>query len=707
MPPFSPGQLIGKYRIAGVLGRGGTGVVYLAEDQTLGRQVALKVIDRAVTAGKDFEGRFRQEARLVAALSHPNIIAIHSLERIDGEVAIDMPFIRRGSLANAEQSGAFRLQQVLAVVRDVLDALACCHQAGIVHRDVKPSNILLSDDGRALLSDFGLAKILAAHQRDTMRSTHSGIFLGTPRYAPPEAWDDGAATPAWDIYSVGAMLYEAVAGTAPYEAATPLSLVRQFVERPAPPLASVVADASPQLAELVDAMLARNPEERPQHAHEVVAALSDVPELESDSAGGGSSVTLIDPIPRSTRTSRRLAPSKRLRRLAVWGAIALAGVLLLVSGLLWTERAPEVDLGAAASPGGPPTGLRVFDAFEPASEETWPNHWLMQPGAEPNTFSVLAFEGTHLWFLNASSSDDVLTLDGHWAEYTDESARVFRHGIVWGSGRWLSNGRDMMVDLEFWCELDGMQWKRPLVLKEAAEPITGADFIGRWESAAYMQPLVYNELAPRGLPWVEAMEESFFVPIRQHGEAPFLHAGAGAIEIDGALDEPAWRVALSEEEGAGDGLTGRGGDPRSKLLLRYSEDGLYLGVRLQQAVDSPTLHVALITEYVIPMADAPRRSVLAGLDGIRAYRCTVGGRPVDWECSWQTACAISNDVFEAELFVPFESIEGGAPHPGARWRINCAVREGDAPDTEPVSWWGASQTESVEHGALLSFEPKE
>ncbi|HOH32159.1 MAG TPA: serine/threonine-protein kinase, partial [Candidatus Hydrogenedentes bacterium] len=164
------GSILGKYHILTQLGRGGMGVVYLAEDTTLRRQIALKVLDQSITSTPHFESRFLQEARLVASLNHPNIVPIHALEQINGEWILEMPYIEGGSLMDAEARGTLDLRQMLKCVRDVLLALAVCHEAGIIHRDVKPSNILLDNQCRGMLSDFGLAKLLSLRQRDSLDS---------------------------------------------------------------------------------------------------------------------------------------------------------------------------------------------------------------------------------------------------------------------------------------------------------------------------------------------------------------------------------------------------------------------------------------------------------------------------------------------------------------------------------------------------------
>ncbi|MBI3176596.1 MAG: serine/threonine protein kinase, partial [Chloroflexi bacterium] len=260
MIALGPGATFGKYRILRVVGRGGMGLVYLAEDQDLCRQIALKVLHRGFAADEDFIHRFRQEARTIAGLKHPNIVPVHALDLIGDDLAIAMDFIEGGTLAGSKLS----LQEALRYLGDILEALAWCHDKGIVHRDVKPNNILISPLGNALLSDFGLAKLLADfHASSVVTWASSGLFVGTPMYAPPEAWEGAEPTAAWDLYSVGTVLFEAIAGRLPYDAQTPLALIKQMIERPAPRLAELAPDISPELGELVDGLLRPDPLARP------------------------------------------------------------------------------------------------------------------------------------------------------------------------------------------------------------------------------------------------------------------------------------------------------------------------------------------------------------------------------------------------------------------------------------------------------------
>lgn len=300
----------------------------------------------------------------MAGLEHPNIVPIHSFERLGDDLAIDMAYVAGGSLADAEESGRIRLNGVMQCAAQVLRALAACHASGIVHRDVKPSNILIADDGRALLSDFGLARLVAAHHKDAMRSSaSSGFFLGTPRYAPPESWAGEEPTPAWDVYSMGVVLFEAAASRPPYDADSPLELIKQMTQAAPPALLDTADGASPELDSLVSAMMSPNAAERPQSAHEVLERLPGIPEFGPDTAGKASTVVQVTPLRK--RSSYAPAGRKMERNLHCWDRCngARRGGARAVHGQLVDGR----TVSAHAGWGGqhrercPPTGARRMD----------------------------------------------------------------------------------------------------------------------------------------------------------------------------------------------------------------------------------------------------------------------------------------------------------------------------------------------------------
>ena len=722
-------QKFGKYRILREIGRGGMGVVYLAEDETLGRHVALKVLHRAVTARQDFEHRFRLEARTIARLNHPNVVQIHALEQVDEDLAIDMAYVEGGSLADAEQAGRLEARQAVAYVRDVLLALACCHEAGIVHRDVKPSNILLSPDGRALLSDFGLAKLLAEYQTDTITSSTSNLILGTPRYAPPESWDACEPAPAWDVYSVGMVLFEAIESATPYDADTPLALMKQMLERPIPRLRDTREDISEELGDLVERMLQRDPGMRPQDAGEALELLQKAPESRGDA---GANVALA-PRRRPRRFRRRVVRNGSRPTVRAWPAkttvrrvlgMAIAALALIAIGYVtYSTLFPGVQREEGANTGlqemsavsigaepNPESGL-VFDAVDLQTQAVWPAHWMMRQlstsdgqNSSPIEWQVIAWESTHLWFLSAKVlPDNTLAFDGHWAEYTDTSARVFRYGSLAGTGRWYRPGEDLTVSLTFQSGQDGSTWSRSFSLKRSASAVEASAYLADMESADYIQPILYNELAPRNVPWLRAFETEMLGRGPRRAIVAGLHPEFGSIHVDGRLDEPAWKNALhhNNEEGA---LPGKPEDSGSALSFRYSGESLFVGVHAGGVLNEPRLVISLQNGFSLPMGSSPRWSVQVEDGKIVASRHVRGARELPWECHWQVATRASEDAWEAEIVIPFADLDDSiAPRPGRRWRLNCTVENGQGEGGPRVIRWGAEKISELEHGAVLVF----
>jgi len=686
------------------------GVVYLAEDTTLGRRVALKVLDRTLTSAPDFEERFRQEARLVAGLDHPHIVQVHAFERIGPDLAIDMAYIEGGSLADAEETGRIRTDQVLRSAVDVLGALASCHAAGVIHRDVKPSNILLAGDGRALLSDFGLARLVAAHHADAMQSTaSSGFFLGTPRYAPPESWDGREPSPAWDVYSVGTVLYEAVASRTPYDADNPFVLIKQMTEQAVPRLADVTEHVSKELSDLVAAMLAHDPEDRPADAGDALRQLANVPEM-GEHAGGKPS-TIVQILPARVRRAHRPFRRSAKARVAVAGGVTLAVALAAAAGIYWlAASAGRPVAGGEPAATAPPQPMAaasyvVFDTTDPRAQTSWPGHWLMARAEEPDAWTVLAGADTHLWFLRAvPDGGDRLAFEGHWAEYMDESARVFRHGTLEGSGDWRKAWGTMAVTLKFRSAADGFRWHRSFLLHAAEEPFTETAFVQRFERAGHVQRLVYGELLPRGLSWAASVESGFLAPRAGRMVVPFL-SRTPAMRVDGRLDEAAWRPVVSRDEGVLGTLASRLGSGGGQLLLRYDDEALYVGIRADTAAADATMSLALLTGFGVPVGHSARWGVRMEAGAIVSHWRTVGGRELPWDGAWQGACLDIQGRYEAEVCVPFDSV-GGGPGPTDRWRVNCAVATGGAGDAQPVARWGSEATKAAEHGAIVVFGPR-
>jgi eukaryotic-like serine/threonine-protein kinase len=267
----------GRYELRAELGRGGFGAVFRGYDRTLGRDVAIKIVSFEHLVQPDAAmARFRQEARAVAAFNHPNIVTAHDFGEHDGAAYLVMELITGGSLADeqarARISGDGRLPvgRVRAVADQVCAGLDAAHSAGIVHRDLKPANIMLSaSTGAAKIVDFGIVWV----ERES-RLTRDGDHIGTLRYAAPEQLDTGAVDGRSDLYSLGCVLYELLAGRSPYRAETPADWISAHLSAVPAPLRSIRPDVSEGLAALIHQMLAKEPAQRPASAAAARAALN-------------------------------------------------------------------------------------------------------------------------------------------------------------------------------------------------------------------------------------------------------------------------------------------------------------------------------------------------------------------------------------------------------------------------------------------------
>ncbi len=275
-PRGSSGQLgpgvdrIGRHQIQGELGRGGMGVVYRAFDLELRRPVAIKMVLHAGQAGEQALRRFAREAQANARLRHPNIVAVHEVGDEGGTPYLVMDLIEGEGLDVELRRGPLAPRRAAALGRDLARALDAAHQAGIVHRDVKPANVLLDRQGHPYLTDFGLARETAA---EASGLTRTGAFIGTPGYAPPEqvAGELAMIGPGSDVYALGAVLYHALGGRAPFEGDTAVNVIVRSMREDAEPLSRVRPEVHVDLETIVHRCLEKDPARRYASA----AALAD------------------------------------------------------------------------------------------------------------------------------------------------------------------------------------------------------------------------------------------------------------------------------------------------------------------------------------------------------------------------------------------------------------------------------------------------
>jgi serine/threonine-protein kinase len=339
--------LAGRYRLERELGRGGMATVYLAQDLRHDRRVALKVLHPELGLGTGPE-RFLHEIRITARLDHPHILPVHDSGEAAGLLWYTMPYVEGESLRDRlERAGPLPVEEALRLVRQAADALDCAHRHGVVHRDVKPENVLVSG-GHARVADFGIARALEAAGSE--RLTGTGITVGTPAYMSPEQAAgatklDGRS----DIYSLGCVLYELLAGEPPFTGSTPQAVIaRRFVEPP-PPIRRVRGAVPAAVEAVLTRALAREPADRFQTAAEFAERLADA-EL------APASVRLPHPtVTQSTRSHRPGRPRVVSRGL-VFGLAAFVAALVLV---LWRQSDRSQTKAAGASVLESPATLRV------------------------------------------------------------------------------------------------------------------------------------------------------------------------------------------------------------------------------------------------------------------------------------------------------------------------------------------------------------
>jgi eukaryotic-like serine/threonine-protein kinase len=254
-----PSLLGNRYRLGERIAGGGMGSVYRAVDENLGRRVAVKVLRRDLADDPAFLERFRREARAAAALSHPGVAGVYDYGELDGSAFIVMELVEGETLAERiEATGRLPWPEAFALGEQVARALAAAHAHGVVHRDVKPANVLVGRDGRAKVTDFGIAK--AASSTTTL--TRTGMVLGSANYVAPEQAQGDDVGPAADQYSLGCVLFEAITGRPPYEGATAVAIATQHVSAPVPDPRQRRPDLPTPVATLIRRALAKHPTDR-------------------------------------------------------------------------------------------------------------------------------------------------------------------------------------------------------------------------------------------------------------------------------------------------------------------------------------------------------------------------------------------------------------------------------------------------------------
>jgi len=258
---------IGHYLLLDIVGEGGMAIVWEARDLTTQQKVAFKMLKTGILPARDFDiirRRFAREIKTLSFLQHPAIVPILDYGEEEGIPYLVMPFLQGGTLSQHIEQGPLPWREAVRLLIPIADALAYAHEQGIIHRDVKPSNILLDEQGQPLLSDFGVARLL--NPEATTQLTTTGVSLGTPAYMAPEQALGKSIDGRADVYSLACVLYELITGEPPYTADTPMGILLQHLQAPPPPLTGKAPQAPKGLERLLTKALAKDPKDRPTMA---------------------------------------------------------------------------------------------------------------------------------------------------------------------------------------------------------------------------------------------------------------------------------------------------------------------------------------------------------------------------------------------------------------------------------------------------------
>src|SRR5262245_26817029 len=380
--PLQPGTKVGRYEVRSKIGTGGMGEVYLAEDTQLHRRVALKVLPADVAAKQDRMRRFKQEAMAAAALNHPNIAHIYEIGESDHINFIAMEFVDGQTLRHKIYRERTELRKLLRFLQHAAEGLARAHAAGVVHRDLKPDNIMVTRDGHAKLLDFGLAKLISGQKLSSSSSematailpqrSEPGTVLGTVGYMSPEQaqGDNEVVDQRSDVFSFGCILFEAVTGQRPFDGKDAIDSLNKIIREPAPSILEFNADAPNDLQRIVRRCLAKDPDERYQTIKDVAIELKEV---RRELAAAATLDTTVPPARRSAATvtegsaltgqganaiTESVAPSfshvssaqfiaSGLQRhklaLAIFGLLTLVAVASLILWMRWPVREAPIE----------------------------------------------------------------------------------------------------------------------------------------------------------------------------------------------------------------------------------------------------------------------------------------------------------------------------------------------------------------------------
>ena len=355
--PLTVGSRIAHYDVTALIGEGGMGQVYQAHDTTLNRDVALKVLPADTAADPERLKRFQREAQAIAALNHPNVVTIYSVEQADATHFLTMELVEGKTLVELIPPGGLPLEDLLAVALPLTDAVSAAHERRIVHRDLKPANVMVGDDGRLKVLDFGLAKLRSELSAPSEAETASTLFtaphrvLGTAAYMSPEQAEGKPADARSDIFSLGVVLFEMATGRRPFAGDSPAATISSILRDAPPPLKEIRPDLPADVDRVVRRCLAKEPARRYHAASALRSELLDLQEQ----------VTRPESRPAPVTSAPSRSAGRRAAVVVGAGAVVLAGALWFVLGS--RQTAPQLPANFNQLTSNP--GIEWFSSLAP------------------------------------------------------------------------------------------------------------------------------------------------------------------------------------------------------------------------------------------------------------------------------------------------------------------------------------------------------
>jgi eukaryotic-like serine/threonine-protein kinase len=383
----NPGDVISRYRIISLIGKGGMGMVYRAEDTRLQRQVALKFLPHEGFS-EQARNRFLNEARAAAKARHPNICPIHDIEESDGELFLVMAYIEGETLQRKIAQRPLDPQEAIELAIQIASGLACAHGLGVVHRDIKSSNIMVDRNSHASILDFGLALV-----PDTYRLTHAGTSVGTPAYMSPEQIEGREVDARTDLWSLGIVMFEMLTGSMPFRRDQSAAVVHAVLHDPLPAISSLRRGVPPELVRIIEKALARDVAHRWESASEMVTELKRIAELKHIGASDSfpmpaETVTQTMAMPRSTTGRRKQGIIAAIAAAAV-ALLGIGGWLVYKSAYMSRTVTPTTTSGIASAA---PQQIAILP-FQVTSSEPEPAASRIPDGLLEVLASALSAEG--------------------------------------------------------------------------------------------------------------------------------------------------------------------------------------------------------------------------------------------------------------------------------------------------------------------------